>query len=662
MKDAWTGIDEDVGIRLSDNTRLSARMWRPSTPPPWPAILEYHPYPKRYTTAHRDEIAHGWFAAAGYASVRVDMRGSGDSEGHCSDEYTEQERLDALEVIGWLAAQPWCTGTVGMYGLSWGAFNALQLAAIAPPALKAVAVAGGTDDRFMEDVHRLGGCLTSEHFGWAVCLLSFLTRPPDPEIVGRRWRSLWKDRLGALEWSFPTWLNHQTRDAFWTTGFPAAAPDGLRVPALVAGGTADVFATSVLRMVRRQPDRVKGIIGPWAHKFPHMGIPGPAIDWLGQCTRWFDRWLKGERNRAEHDPALRAFVTDGFMPDEHSATLRPGRWIAIRSVSEIDAMQTTWTLHADGRLADGRSSGKTVISTDQDVGVQGGEIMPMGWGADLPGDQRVDDAKSVCFDTAPLRRSIDMFGRPALSLRVSCDQTGGFIVARLCDVAPDGKSTRIAIGAINLSLSDDLASIRALEPDRACRVAIPLGALCHRFSNGHRIRIALSTTYWPMVWPSRRPCRVTLHHGGAVFSFGGRPSTSRRWTGFGEADGLAPLESDSLSPEEFRRDVTRDVANGSTSVTLSDASGETRLRPHDLVHWNTTERRYVITDGDPSSATLTIDRALGIRRASFNANTHVCARLTADETRFSWSLDMTARSRGRVVSHRTWSGRTIREL
>jgi putative CocE/NonD family hydrolase len=302
MNKAWKRIDDDVVIGLKDGTRLSARIWRPKTPGPWPAVLEYHPYPKRYATARRDEIAHGWFADAGYVSVRVDMRGSGDSTGHCSDEYTHRERQDAIEVVEWLSAQDWCTGAVGMYGLSWGAFTALQLAAADVPALKAVAVAGGTDDRFMEDVHRLGGCLTSEHFGWAVCLLSFLTRPPDPDIIGRRWRSLWKDRLDALDWSLPTWLSHPARDGFWIAGFPTAAPNGLRVPALVAGGTADVFATSVLRMARRQPDRVKAVIGPWAHKFPHMGIPGPAIDWLSQCTRWFDRWLKEKPNGADRDP------------------------------------------------------------------------------------------------------------------------------------------------------------------------------------------------------------------------------------------------------------------------------------------------------------------------------------------------------------------------
>ena len=129
-----------VFIELSDGVSLAATHWRPgdSGTSPVPAILEYIPYRRRDGTLLRDEPMHRYVAANGYACIRVDLRGSGDSGGILRDEYRPQEQDDAVEVIDWLAAQPWCSGTVGMIGISWGGFNALQVAALRPPALKAI--------------------------------------------------------------------------------------------------------------------------------------------------------------------------------------------------------------------------------------------------------------------------------------------------------------------------------------------------------------------------------------------------------------------------------------------------------------------------------------------------------------------------------------------
>ena len=127
-------------IPLSDGTRLAVRIWLPvdAEERPVPAILEYLPYRRKDGTADRDASTHPYFAGHGYASVRVDMRGSGDSEGVLLGEYLKQEQDDALEIIDWITAQPWCSGQVGMIGISWGGFNGLQIAARRPPALKAI--------------------------------------------------------------------------------------------------------------------------------------------------------------------------------------------------------------------------------------------------------------------------------------------------------------------------------------------------------------------------------------------------------------------------------------------------------------------------------------------------------------------------------------------
>jgi len=166
---------------MSDGTELAARMWLPddAEAKPVPAILEYIPYRKRDLTAERDVRHHPYIAGFGYASVRVDLRGSGESEGILTDEYLQQELDDGVELINWLARQKWCSGAVGMIGISWGGFNGLQLAALQPEPLKAVVSICSTDDRYTDDVHYMGAaCLGTTYPGPRQCLIKI----PIPRI------------------------------------------------------------------------------------------------------------------------------------------------------------------------------------------------------------------------------------------------------------------------------------------------------------------------------------------------------------------------------------------------------------------------------------------------------------------------------------------------
>jgi len=212
---------ENTWIPLADGTRLAARIWLPlaSDSQPFPALLEYIPYRKNDGTAVRDAIRHPYLAGHGYACVRVDMRGSGESDGILYDEYLKQEQDDCLEVMAWIAAQPWCNGSLGMFGKSWGGFNALQVAARRPPQLKALITIGFTDDRYHDDVHYMGGCvLASQMLPWAAVMFGYNAQPPDPRWVGERWREMWLDRLDKTPPFAEAWLAHQRRDAFWKHG------------------------------------------------------------------------------------------------------------------------------------------------------------------------------------------------------------------------------------------------------------------------------------------------------------------------------------------------------------------------------------------------------------------------------------------------------------
>jgi putative CocE/NonD family hydrolase len=206
---------EHVWIEMRDGTRLSARVWLPkgAAASPFPAILEYIPYRKRDFTAQRDAVMHPYFAGYGYASVRVDIRGSGESEGVLTDEYLPLEQEDGVEILQWIAGQPWCDGNVGMIGISWGGFNSLQIAALRPPELKAVMAVCATDDRYADDIHHMGGCLLGDNLSWASVMFAYNSLPPDPQIVGERWREMWLRRLEESGLWLDTWLGHQRRDA-----------------------------------------------------------------------------------------------------------------------------------------------------------------------------------------------------------------------------------------------------------------------------------------------------------------------------------------------------------------------------------------------------------------------------------------------------------------
>lgn len=211
---------ETIWIPMSDGTRLAARLWLPegSHEKPVPAILEYIPYRRRDGSRDWDQLTHPWIAAQGYACLRLDIRGSGDSEGIIFDEYLKQEQDDAIEAIEWIAAQPWCSGKVGMMGISWGGFNSLQVAARRPPALKAIITVCSTDDRYADDIHYMGGCLLNGNLDWGATFFTYMGRAPDPDIVGERWREMWLERLEQLQPFYTTWMEHQHRDEYWSHG------------------------------------------------------------------------------------------------------------------------------------------------------------------------------------------------------------------------------------------------------------------------------------------------------------------------------------------------------------------------------------------------------------------------------------------------------------
>ncbi len=319
-----------VWIPMRDGVRLSARLWLPesSERTPAPAILEYIPYRKDDHSLPGDEPRHRYWAGHGYASVRVDLRGSGDSEGILMDEYLPQEQDDAEDVLAWLAEQPWCTGRVGMIGISWGGFNGLQVAARRPPQLGCVVSLCSTDDRYADDVHYMGGTLLGiDMLAWASTMLAYNSRPPDPEIVGEdRWRDMWLQRLHETPPWIESWVTHQRRDAFWKQGSVCDDYDALQVPVYMVGGWNDAYTNAIPRFLEGYRGPRKGLIGPWSHNYPEVGTPGPAIGFLQETLRWFDHWLRDRATGIMDEPQLRVWMQEWAAPSPRHAH-RDGRWV-----------------------------------------------------------------------------------------------------------------------------------------------------------------------------------------------------------------------------------------------------------------------------------------------------------------------------------------------
>ncbi|WP_417598338.1 CocE/NonD family hydrolase [Pararhodobacter oceanensis] len=606
-------------IPLPDGTRLSARLWRPASGAPVPAILEYIPYRKRDNTLPRDEAIHPWMAAQGYACLRVDIRGAGDSEGVFEDEYSEQELRDACDVIAWIAAQDWCDGAVGMMGKSWGAFNCLQTAARNPPALKAVIKVCGTVDRFNDDIHYKGGCLLGENFGWATLMMSYNARPADP-LLREDWREDFRQRIETMPFLAEVWTEHQSRDAYWKHGSVCEDYAAINAAVLSIGGWNDNYMNAPAALVKNAKV-AKAIVGPWVHQYPHMAVPAPRIDFLNEMKNWWDRWLKGIKNGAEDLPDYRVYMLDSEPPNACAAS-RKGRWLADASPSPY-VTETPLSLGADGRLG-GAWGVERVIATPQTLGANSAEFYPMGLAGEMAGDQSADDAHSVCFEM-DCPEGLALMGAAELDLQLTPDATHGFVVARICDVAPDGSSVRIAHGVLNLHHRIDPPE--PLTPGKTYDVTLTLDQMAYRLAPGHRLRLALSNSYWPFIWPS--PESVSLRLTGGELRLPVHSDEAPLYH-FDDAPPLPDPSLTTITAPFDRRERRIDMISGAEQMIVTADMGRMVNPAHGLETHSALQEVWSIHPDDPLCAACTITWDQEFRRGDWSVVTHVSATQTGD--------------------------------
>ncbi|MGI5950800.1 MAG: CocE/NonD family hydrolase [Brooklawnia sp.] len=632
-------------IPMADGVRLHARIWLPvdARTNPVPALLEYLPYRKSDWTAVRDGERHPWYAGHGYASVRVDIRGTGDSEGLFEDEYSRIELDDGLAVIAWLAGQPWCTGAVGMFGISWGGFNGLQLAALRPAALKAVVTVCATDDRFDNDVHYTGGSVLGiDMSAWAGTMLAFSSRPPDPLHVGPNWREMWQDRIEHLTPPLATWLSHQTRDDYWRHGSVCEDYSAIQAAVLAVGGWADPYHDTVLRLVQHLPGPARGILGPWAHQYPdRANQPGPAIGFLQETLRWWDHWLKGEDTGVLDDPELRVFIEDSRAPVPTPGDV-PGVWLA----TQWPTPEVTASERALPRANVPARDGWVTVRSPQHTGIDSGKFFPYGNLTDLPSDQRAEDGRGVAFEILVADERVTLLGRPVVRLLLDSSTPRAQVIARLCDVAPDGSSRLLSRGVLNLSARNGRDRIEHFTPGRAEQVSIELNSLGVRLAAGHALRLVLSSAYWPWVWPQAGTGELRVH----------LPSSSIELPVLGpqrvpEADEVvwqAPEQALQLEPVTFhhvrpvgpdgtemaQREVRHDAESGRWTLLVDPGYGGSRTYPNGLTYGEQAQEIYTITADDPLSATATSRWRLRLGRGDWQVAVSTNQELRCDTDDF----------------------------
>lgn len=625
-----------VRIAMADGVRLCGRLWLPADAArrPCPVVLEYIPYRTRDAYSAADDHWGATLAGRGIGFARIDIRGSGDSEGILADEYLALEQEDAVAVIAWLAAQPWSNGNVGMRGISWGGFATLQTAMRRPPALKAIMPMACSDRRYTDDAHWVGGCLGLTNFKWGVNFKGVMAAPPDPAVAGEDWLTMWRERLEASPPIIARWTEHSSEDDYWRHGSLAFDYGAIRVPTYIVGGWADAYVNSVPRLLERLTCPRKALVGPWGHTYPWVGGPGPALDWAWEEVRWWAHWLQGQATGIMAEPMLR-YYNPAATPAQSAPSATRGEWTA----------EARWPSPGVRLRSIGLGKGPPQTHRSHNaVGLGSPEWVPFGQ-AEMPGDQQADDALSLRFDLPVLTAPLELLGTPQVRLRVAADRPVAQVAVRLDKLTADGKSWRLAYGLLNLTQRDQHAAPRPLVPGQMVDVDIELGFIAQRLLPGERLRVAVSEGLWPLVWPSPESPTLTLY-----------PAESRLVLPVRVAPAVPPAMPIAVVP------IAPDA--GAVAVTTTNDAG--RLRVTGV--WPDTPRTCAngtilsgygpntvatITAGDPNSGVWSGERVSRYRRGSWDCALHIAFELRSTAASFELVEMIRASRDGAEIFERT---------
>jgi putative CocE/NonD family hydrolase len=656
---------ELVRIPMSDGVELSALLFFPdgSGPDgsgPWPAVMEALPYRKDDLTAgYRPSYAE--LAEHGYVVCWLDVRGTGSSGGIATDEYSRAERRDLVEVIDWLATRDWSAGTVGMFGTSYGGFNSLQAALERPPALKAIVPIFASDDRYGDDVHYFGGVLKQlDVVDYPTYMVAMNALPPVPAIWGEDWRDEWDRRVERLDPWFLTWLSHQRRDDYWRYGSAREVIEDIDAATMIVAGWADGYTNIAFRSLPRFRAPARLLIGPWAHAATETSTPGPNVRLTPELVRWFDRWLKGIDNGIDREPPIVLFAERSTLPDPLRAEVR-GTWRFEPAwpPARLSPTELSLAKAEAGGLASG--DGPDELTIRGDVGAQAwiscAGVMP--W--TQPDDQRPDEERSLTYTWEPLDREVEILGHPTFRVRVNADVPVAYLSAKVCDVFPDGASSLVVRGLLNLAHREGSAEPVTLEPGVPTEIELELEACSWTFEEGHRIRLDIASADWPNAWSPPQPGVLTVDRATAVLTMP-------------VLDGPPPVDDvpDLVPSTEPRRDLHKQGGDGwwrrdirRTDDELQAETGYGGEYPPSEEAPSFVERyegRVGVSTGDPGVAFADGEAEYEIRYPEATVRAFTRVRVDSDRDGYHVGIDLVTHDGDRERHRRRWERTIPRDL
>jgi putative CocE/NonD family hydrolase len=500
---------EETRIAMPDGVQLAADLFMPegaAANAKFPVLLEYLPYRKSESRS-RNYSLYSYFVQRGYVVARVDIRGTGLSDGRLVPyEYSDVEHEDGEAVIAWLAEQPWSTGQIGMFGISWGGFNAIQMAMRNPPALKAIIAVDATEDLYQDDVHYMDGIMHLD--SWEMSQDLDNARPGAPGYVIDA--DYFENRFDTEPWMM-TYKRPQRDGPFWDRASLKGRYDQLEIPSFHIGGWYDGYRDSLPRMLENVTAPVKAMIGPWSHAWPNEPYPEPGMEWRHEAVRWFDHWLKDIDTGIMDEPRFAVYVREWHPPGPYLAHA-PGywRWEEGWPIERIEPR--AWYPQANHTLAPAAPE-RIVhrLGYVPSIGIEAGG--PVMWWGDVAHDQRPTDAFSLTYDSAPLERELEILGLPKALLTVAADAPHANWFVRLSDVAPDGTVTQVAGAGMNGTHRHSAREPQALTPGEFFPLDIEMHFTSWVFPRGHRVRVSISNAQWPMLWPTPHDMTTSLQLG-----------------------------------------------------------------------------------------------------------------------------------------------------
>jgi uncharacterized protein len=644
----------DVRIPMSDGIALAADLYRPGGAGTYPAVLEHTPYRKDDVNGPERVALYEALAARGLAVVRVDVRGTGSSEGIALDEYTEREQLDGVEIVSWAAAQSWCSGRVGSWGISYGGFTSLQLAANRPPALGAIAVVYGTDDRYTDDMHFFGGALCALELGhYPIRMIAMNALPPGAPMDAAG-RAAWRDRIERTPPWILLWLMKQRDGSYWRSG--SLRPDHGRVqcPTLLVGGWRDGYCNAAVRLATSLGVPTEVVMGPWPHVLPDRTEVLPRVDLVHLLSSWFLRKL------TDHGAAGPEFPVRVFMQSFDDPTSSPrrisGGWRGYRSWPDAEGV-TVFDLSQDGRLSEAPVPGEVTCPVAPSAGVQIGNWCPPPPPDGLPGDQRADERLAVTFESKPFEEALECLGFPGLTVEAAHPGPIATIVAKLSDVAPDGASQLVTRAVLNLSRRDGAEPV-AMPPDEWIAVQLKLNATAWRFEPGHRARLAIGSSDWPTVWPAstREPLRLRVGPRA-------RLSLPIAPAGLGNDElGVEPPipRAGSSTPDHATWLVIHDRTAQRSGIETS--WGEERVSAESIRLHEALRVKATVGDDDPDSAVVEGGARFTLTRPDVHIVTEAAGRFSSIPSAFRCELKLDVWVDREPFASRTWDSEVARDL